>query len=115
MEHKLLILGLDGAGKTTSLYQLKHCCRMPTIPTDGYNSENLDYNGLQFVTYDISGKERFRYLWQQNTQDTKAVLFVVDSSDRPRMSEVSQELHKVLRLLGSDCILMVVANKQVRK
>lgn len=39
MKAKIVILGLDGAGKTTILYQMKLKELVPAVPTVGFNVE----------------------------------------------------------------------------
>ena len=39
-----LMLGLDGAGKTTILYKLKLGELVVNIPTIGFNVEEIEYN-----------------------------------------------------------------------
>ena len=40
---KILMIGLDGAGKTTILYKLKLGEVVTTIPTVGFNVETVQY------------------------------------------------------------------------
>lgn len=47
-ERRILILGLDGAGKTTILYRLQVGEVVTTIPTIGFNVETLTYKNLKF-------------------------------------------------------------------
>ena len=54
-----------------------------------------------------------RPLWRHYYQNTDVLIFVVDSSDRERISESHDELKRFLdedRL--KDCIVLVMANKQ---
>lgn len=46
-EVRVLMLGLDGAGKTTILYKLKLDQPISTIPTVGFNVETLKFNNLR--------------------------------------------------------------------
>lgn len=43
LDAKVLILGLDNAGKTTFLYKLKHGRVEQTVPTIGFNVETLTF------------------------------------------------------------------------
>lgn len=43
MQAKILILGLDGAGKTTILYQMKLNETVAAVPTIGFNVEEISY------------------------------------------------------------------------
>jgi ADP-ribosylation factor-like protein 1 len=47
-ETRILILGLDNAGKTTLLYRLKIGEVVTTIPTIGFNVESVTYKNLNF-------------------------------------------------------------------
>ena len=52
---RLLMLGLDAAGKTTILYKMKLNETVNTIPTIGFNVETLKYKNLEFNCWDIGG------------------------------------------------------------
>jgi ADP-ribosylation factor protein 6 len=47
---RILMLGLDSAGKTTILYKLKlnNCDTVNTIPTVGFNVESVSYKNVKF-------------------------------------------------------------------
>ena len=47
-EVRILILGLDNAGKTTILYRLQADEPIETIPTIGFNVETLQYKNIKF-------------------------------------------------------------------
>jgi len=53
-EVRILILGLDNAGKTTILYRLQNESdeAVQTIPTIGFNVETLQYKNIK-VRYDV--------------------------------------------------------------
>jgi len=61
-EMRVLMLGLDGAGKTTILYKLKLGEIVNTIPTIGFNVERVEYKNVTFTVWDIGGQERVRPL-----------------------------------------------------
>ena len=46
MKAKILILGLDGAGKTTIMYQMQLHENVHSVPTIGFNVEQVNYKGL---------------------------------------------------------------------
>mmetsp|Transcript_38260 Transcript_38260/g.39714 ORF Transcript_38260/g.39714 Transcript_38260/m.39714 type:complete len:182 (+) Transcript_38260:27-572(+) len=110
---RMLMVGLDAAGKTTILYQLKMNETVKTIPTIGFNVETLDYKGLNFTVWDVGGQDKIRVLWKHYYQNTDGLIFVVDSNDRDRVDDAAEELKKMLAEEElKDCILLVMANKQ---
>lgn len=110
---RVIITGLDAAGKTTLLYRIKLGEIVTTIPTIGFNVETFVYKNVEFTAWDIGGQDRLRPLWRHYVQHTDAVIYVVDAGDRGRVGEAAEELH---RLFQSDELrdtkLLVYANKQ---
>ncbi|XP_024384624.1 uncharacterized protein [Physcomitrium patens] len=53
--HKILMVGLDSAGKTTILYQLKLGREVVTIPTIGYNVETIELGNINLSVWDLGG------------------------------------------------------------
>eukprot|EP00182_Erythrolobus_australicus_P004893 CAMPEP_0185841500 /NCGR_PEP_ID=MMETSP1353-20130828/17924_1 /TAXON_ID=1077150 /ORGANISM="Erythrolobus australicus, Strain CCMP3124" /LENGTH=234 /DNA_ID=CAMNT_0028540979 /DNA_START=508 /DNA_END=1214 /DNA_ORIENTATION=+ len=110
---RILMVGLDAAGKTTILYKLKLGEIVTTIPTIGFNVETVEYKNISFTVWDVGGQDKIRPLWRHYFQNTQGIIFVVDSSDRERIVEAREELHKMLseEELRS-AVLLVFANKQ---
>jgi len=120
-EMRILMVGLDAAGKTTILYKLKLGDVITTIPTIGFNVETVEYKNIEFTVWDIGGQHLIRPLWRHYYQGTEAVIFVVDSNDRERIDggknenddNVRDQLHS---MLADDelrnAALLVLANKQ---
>merc|ERR1711935_407486 len=110
---RILMGGLNAAGKTTILYKLKLGEIVTTIPTIGFNVETVEYKNIGFTVWDVGGQDKIRPLWRHYFQNTQAVIFVVDSNDRERVSEARDEL---ARMLNEDelreAVLLVFANKQ---
>lgn len=110
---RILMVGLDAAGKTTILYKLKLGEIVTTIPTIGFNVETVEYKNINFTVWDVGGQDKIRPLWRHYFQNTQGLIFVVDSNDRERITEAHDELHK---MLGEDelrdAVLLVFANKQ---
>ena len=109
---RILLLGLDAAGKTTMLYKMKLNEVMSTVPTIGFNVEEVKYKNLTMNIWDVGGQTKIRKLWRHYYQGTDALVYVVDSADRERMEEAREELMAVLRDdLMRDVSLRVFANK----
>jgi ADP-ribosylation factor protein 1 len=52
---RILMLGLDAAGKTTILYKLKLGEVVSSVPTIGFNVETLEYKNIKFTVWDVGG------------------------------------------------------------
>lgn len=112
-EVRVLILGLDNAGKTTILYKLQIGEVVTTVPTIGFNVETVSYKNLRFQVWDLGGQTSIRPYWRCYYQNTHAVIYVVDSADPDRMAISKQELVSMLEEEElKDAVLMVFANKQ---
>ncbi|CAG8887940.1 unnamed protein product [Penicillium egyptiacum] len=113
-EMRILMLGLDAAGKTTILYKLKLSNQdVTTIPTVGFNVESVTYKNVKFNVWDVGGQDKIRPLWRHYYSGTQGLIFVVDSSDTARVEEARSELHKIINDREmKDALLLVFANKQ---
>ena len=63
--------------------------------------------------WDVGGEDKIRPLWRYYYQDAVGIIWVIDSADIERLSEVQEELKKVLReeeLQGMP--LLIFLNKQ---
>jgi ADP-ribosylation factor-like protein 1 len=112
-EIRVLVLGLDNAGKTSILYRLQLGTVVHTVPTVGFNLETLTYKNISFQVWDLGGQTGLRPYWRNYCGETDAVIYVVDSTDRDRMGVAKHELFNLLdeeELRNS--LLLVFANKQ---
>ncbi len=112
---KLFITGLDNAGKTTLLYQLKLGEMVQTIPTVGFNVETVKCKNLTFTLWDAGGSDKIRPLWRYYYQGSNAGIFVFDSTDRyeGRGKHAAEILHKFSSEIEEyDIPLLIFANKQ---
>ena len=80
-ECKIVMVGLDAAGKTTVLMRLKLNETVSTIPTIGFNVERVQYKKMTMNVWDIGGQEKIRRLWGHYYDSNDAILYVVDCSD----------------------------------
>eukprot|EP00047_Mylnosiga_fluctuans_P003022 m.227050 g.227050 ORF g.227050 m.227050 type:complete len:202 (-) comp11522_c0_seq1:77-682(-) len=112
-EVRILLLGLDAAGKTTILYQLKLGEIVTTIPTIGFNVETVEAKGLHMVVWDVGGRNKIRPLYRHYYQNTDGIIFAVDANDHDRVEDAREQLAE---LLAEDQLrnipLLVLANKQ---
>merc|ERR1711934_230388 len=110
---RILMVGLDAAGKTTILYKLKLGEVVTTIPTIGFNVETVDYKNISFTVWDVGGQDKIRPLWRHYYENANGIIFVIDSNDRDRMQEAKAELDQLLTEDElKDAVVLVFANKQ---
>lgn len=107
-------VGLDNAGKTTILFQLKLGETFKTIPTIGFNVETVEHKNISFTIWDCGSQERVRPLWKHYLEGAKGLIFVVDSSDRDqsRIEDAKFHVHDMAnddRL--RDAAVLIFANK----
>ncbi|CAM6084958.1 unnamed protein product [Calypogeia fissa] len=112
-EARILVLGLDNAGKTTILYRLQVGEVVATIPTIGFNVETVQYNNIKFQVWDLGGQTSIRPYWRCYFPNTQAIIYVVDSSDTDRMATAKEEFHAILEEEElKDSVVLIYANKQ---
>ncbi|CAD5169764.1 uncharacterized protein LOC135672975 isoform X1 [Musa acuminata AAA Group] len=112
-EMRVVMLGLDAAGKTTILYKLHIGEVLSTVPTIGFNVEKVQYKNVMFTVWDVGGQEKLRPLWRHYFNNTDGLIYVVDSLDRERIGKAKAEFQAIINdpfMLNS--VILVFANKQ---
>ncbi|KAJ6858659.1 hypothetical protein NC652_041069 [Populus alba x Populus x berolinensis] len=94
-EMRVVMLGLDAAGKTTILYKLHIGEVLSTVPTIGFNVEKVQYKNVVFTVWDVGGQEKLRPLWRHYFNNTDGLIYVVDSLDRERIGRAKAEFQVV--------------------
>ncbi|KAH0482800.1 MAG: hypothetical protein KVP17_001986 [Porospora cf. gigantea B] len=110
---RLLLLGLDNAGKTTIVNRLLGKDVLEVSPTLGFNVDSIERLGCKVVIWDIGGQTTLRTYWKNYFDNTDGLIWVVDSTDALRLQTCKRELATVLReerLTGAS--VMLLANKQ---
>ena len=98
-------------GHNNSYFQVGEV--VTTIPTIGFNVEQVTYKNLKCQVWDLGGQTSIRPYWRCYYSNTDAVIYVVDSADRDRVGISKQELVSMLEEEElKNAILVVLANKQ---
>ena len=110
---KIIILGMQNAGKTTILYRLSLGQLVKTTPTIGSNVEELTYNNVKFQAWDLGGQESTRSVWDVYYMNTDAIVYVIDSQDEEYFEESKAQFHKLLSHPNlKNTLILIFANKQ---
>ncbi|XP_059118901.1 ADP-ribosylation factor-like protein 10 [Peromyscus eremicus] len=111
-QREVLVLGLDGSGKSTFLRMLSGKPPLEGhVPTWGFNSVRLPTKNFQVDLLEIGGSQNLRFYWKEFVNEVDVLVFMVDSSDRLRLPWARQELQKLLDR-DPDLPVVIVANKQ---
>ena len=109
---KIIILGIQNAGKTTILYRLAIGQLIKTTPTIGSNVEEISYNNIKLQAWDLGGQESTRSLWNVYYVNTDAIIYVIDTHDESYDDSKTQ----FYKLLENDtlknAVILIYANKQ---
>ncbi|XP_022080702.1 ADP-ribosylation factor-like protein 3 [Acanthaster planci] len=112
-ELRVLLLGLDNAGKTTILKKLASEDISHINPTQGFNVKSVKTGNWQLNVWDIGGQQKIRPYWANYFENTSILIYVVDSADQVRLEETSLELTSLLSEEKlAQVPVLVYANKQ---
>ena len=93
---KVLFLGIDAVGKTSLLYKLKLNENVQTLPTIGFNVENIEYKDRKIYMWDIGGGCKIKYLWAHYFENVYCLIFVIDVSAKDRINEYIESFQFLL-------------------
>ena len=106
---RVVILGIQGAGKTSALERVKDAFSADVkgllpeqiIPTVGMNIANLSAGNaklpVDMTFWDLGGAFGLRGIWESYFADADACVYVVDGADEDALEEAMVELERVLR------------------
>lgn len=109
---RILMLGLDNAGKTTIVKKIMNEDINSISPTLGFIIKTIEYEGYKLNIWDVGGQKTLRTYWKNYFEKTDTLIWVVDATDRERIGDCRRELESLLlqeRLLGAS--LLVFKNK----
>lgn len=113
---KVCMFGLSDAGKTTILYLLKTGEKLITLPTIGYNVEEIENEFWEknIEIWDVGGTKKIRPLWTHYLNDINGLIWVYDISNEKEIEESQNELIKILSdsKVSENIPLLIYANKE---
>mmetsp|Transcript_19840 Transcript_19840/g.35277 ORF Transcript_19840/g.35277 Transcript_19840/m.35277 type:complete len:223 (+) Transcript_19840:326-994(+) len=119
-EIQILIIGLDHAGKTTLLEQMKGIFQKSPNqipldkipPTVGLNIGRMDIDNVRVIFWDLGGQIALRSIWDKYYSEAHGLIFVLDSADTERFEEAQAAMESLVshpELAGVP--LLMCANK----
>ena len=109
---KIIILGIQNAGKTTILYRLSIGQLVKTTPTIGSNVEEISYNNVKLQAWDLGGQESTRSIWNVYYANTDAVIYVIDTHDESYDDRKTQFYKLLENETLKNAVILIYANKQ---
>ncbi len=121
-KRKLMLVGLDFAGKTSLLSVLKkdYSIIQELMPTKGAQRDNVEFFGIPIVVWDLGGQNLYRmeYLDEKKSKlffsDTDVIFFVIDVQDEKRYGEATDYYDRMLKAyvsLGEEPSLIILFHK----
>ncbi|KXG49197.1 Small GTPase superfamily, ARF/SAR type [Penicillium griseofulvum] len=110
-EYSVILLGLDNAGKTTLLSQIKALYQPrsdgapapnpgKTVPTVGQNVATISLPDMNLKIWDVGGQISMRGLWQSYYSSCHAIIFVVDSADVGQDPDITRLARRASSVAG---------------
>lgn len=93
-EIRVLILGLDNAGKSTIVNNLKGLDPLDVAPTAGFLIHTISYKGYNINAWDIGGQLLLRGFWSNYFDRSDVVIWVIDGSNLEKLEELYRELRE---------------------
>ena len=117
-EKKLLILGLDNAGKTSFIKALDRKKITEMKPTLGIDLTYKDILGYKIARWDMGGQINYRQSYFKDEAnvftDAALVFFIIDMLDIERMEEALkyyEEILEVYKLIGENPAFVICLHK----
>lgn len=100
-EKKIIVLGLDNAGKTSilSVLQNKYSIIKNLLPTRGVSRQTLEFLGTSVIAWDFGGQLGYRSMYLSRPDlflESDLCVFVIDVLDTDRYDEAFDYLFNIL-------------------
>ena len=109
-EKKIVICGLDNAGKSTLVSFLQNGTFIKHTPTMGKELTKLEVQGIPINLMDMGGQKDFRDLWLGELSNASCVIFMIDAYAQERFNEAKDELWKLSSVFKKKP-LIILTNK----
>jgi len=111
---KILMFGLDGAGKTSILYKLVGMDKVRAEHTVGFNTESVEHKGYSFDMWDLEHKPHNAFeFWKTYFKGTRGIIFVVDGTAPEKLPQARAALEAFMaEPTLSQLPLLIFVNKR---
>ena len=92
----VLLVGLDDAGKTTLTGRLTQNRLIQSAPSGKPSNYEIKIGSTLLAITDVGGHQQARRLWRDYMFASTRLIFIIDASNRQRLSEARYELLKIL-------------------
>ena len=104
---KILLLGLDDAGKTSilNILQRKHSTIRNLLPTRGVSRQTMDFLGTSMICWDFGGQVAYRNMYLARPDlflESDLIIFVIDVLNSDRYDEALDYLYQIMHLVNDD-------------
>ena len=93
-ERTLIMLGGDGAGKSTLVAAMRGGDVSKVTPTVGFDPHKCVLDGAPLRLFDVGGGQKIRGIWKCYYMEVHAAVFVIDAADPARFDEARALLHE---------------------
>ncbi|XP_062511415.1 ADP-ribosylation factor-like protein 13B [Corticium candelabrum] len=108
----ILVIGIDNAGKSTTVASIQNDSTDGITPTIGFASSSLRMRRCDVTMLDVGGGSKIRGIWENYYAEVHGIVFVIDASDAQRIGEARDVLEEVVKdaRMGGKPVLLL-ANK----
>jgi len=107
-KQKIIVLGLNNAGKTSMLESLKGKAKFGEItnlpPTKGVDIQKIEVENFNLTIWDFGGQKFHREDYLKNPEEyflhIDLIIYVIDIQDSERYDESLEYFEKILELIG---------------
>eukprot|EP01095_Lingulamoeba_sp_RSL-Kostka_P016358 TRINITY_DN7983_c0_g1_i1.p1 TRINITY_DN7983_c0_g1~~TRINITY_DN7983_c0_g1_i1.p1 ORF type:complete len:180 (+),score=48.38 TRINITY_DN7983_c0_g1_i1:80-619(+) len=108
---RLLLIGLDNAGKTTLTGFLLTGRVQQSQPTNKPNINEMKIGKIHFTAVDLGGHLQGRKLWLEYMINIDAIVYMIDSADQERLQLTSDIFHDTVEDINDGVPVVVFGNK----
>ncbi len=109
---RIVIAGLDNAGKTVILNRMATGQVVETTPSTSFEIMQFNYNNTQVILFSVAGGEEHRDFLLLPFSQARGLIFVVDATDGRRLDQAYAQFRTCVEALAHGAPIVVFANKQ---